>query len=109
LIGLVMAPILGNGSHTISQNQATCCMTTGACTSMSKEECLAKGCTNVACEHMMPGNKMMHEVSKQITIEKSVENGVVTASVTTTVNGKVETQVFEGNDAEVQAKIDALK
>jgi hypothetical protein len=24
-------------------------------------------------------------------------------------NGKVETQVFEGTDAEVQAKIDALK
>jgi K(+)-stimulated pyrophosphate-energized sodium pump len=109
LIGLVMAPILGSGSHTISQNQATCCITTGECTSMSQEECLAKGCTNVACEHMMPGNKMMHEVSKQITIEKSIENGVVTASVTTNINGKEETQVFEGTDAEVQAKIDLLK
>jgi K(+)-stimulated pyrophosphate-energized sodium pump len=74
LIGLVMAPILGNGSHTISDNV------------------------------------MMHEeVSKQIMIEKSSVNGTVVGTVTTTVNGKVETQVFEGTDAEVQAKIDALK
>jgi K(+)-stimulated pyrophosphate-energized sodium pump len=51
LIGLVMAPILGSGSHTIADN-VTCCITTGACTSMSQEECLAKGCTNMACEHM---------------------------------------------------------
>jgi hypothetical protein len=29
---------------------------------------------------------MMHEVSKQITIEKSIEDGVVTASVTTIIN-----------------------
>jgi K(+)-stimulated pyrophosphate-energized sodium pump len=41
LIGLVMAPILGSGSHTIADN-VTCCITTGACTSMSQEECLAK-------------------------------------------------------------------
>ncbi|EIA09674.1 sodium-translocating pyrophosphatase [Flavobacterium frigoris] len=109
LIGLVMAPILGSGSHTISQNQATCCTTTGACSSMSKEECIAKGCTNIACEHMMYGDKMMHEVSKEVTIEKSTENGVVKATITTKVNGKVEIQVFEGTDAEVQAKIDALK
>jgi K(+)-stimulated pyrophosphate-energized sodium pump len=44
-----MAPILGSGSHTIADNAT--CITTGACTSMS-EECLAKGCTNMACEHM---------------------------------------------------------
>jgi K(+)-stimulated pyrophosphate-energized sodium pump len=49
LIGLVT--ILGSGSHTIADN-VTCCITTGACTSMSQEECLAKGCTNMACEHM---------------------------------------------------------
>jgi K(+)-stimulated pyrophosphate-energized sodium pump len=116
LIGLVMAPILGNGSHTVSDVTASCCITTGACTSMSQEECIAKGCTNAACEHMMHrntmmhgSNEMMHGVSKEITIEKSIQNGVVTASVTTTVNGKTDTQVFEGTDAEVQAKIDALK
>jgi K(+)-stimulated pyrophosphate-energized sodium pump len=31
------------------------------------------------------------------------------ATVTTTINGKVDTQVFEGTEKEVQAKIDALK
>jgi K(+)-stimulated pyrophosphate-energized sodium pump len=109
LIGLVMAPILGSGSHTISENNVTCCVTAGECTSMSQEECLAKGCTNPTCEHMMSGNKMMNEISKQITIEKSIQNGVVTATVTTNINGKVETEEFEGSDTEVQAKIDALK
>jgi K(+)-stimulated pyrophosphate-energized sodium pump len=74
LIGLVMAPILGSGSHTISDNAV-----------------------------------MHEEVSKQIMIEKSSVNGTVVGTVTTTVNGEVETQVFEGTDAEVQAKIDELK
>ncbi|MFQ3173627.1 MAG: K(+)-stimulated pyrophosphate-energized sodium pump [Flavobacterium sp.] len=107
LIGLVMAPILGNGSHTISENMATCCITAGECTSMSQEECLAKGCTNMACEHMK-GVTMAHNNVK-VTIEKTNVNGAVTATITTAVNGKVETQVFEGTDAEVQAKIDVLK
>jgi K(+)-stimulated pyrophosphate-energized sodium pump len=70
-------------------------------------ECLAKGCTNMACEHMK-GVAMAHDVTKQVTIEKT-NNGAVAATITTTANGKVETQVFEGTDAEVQAKIDALK
>jgi K(+)-stimulated pyrophosphate-energized sodium pump len=35
LIGLVMAPILGSGSHTIADT-ATCCITTGACTNVSR-------------------------------------------------------------------------
>ncbi|MFT7396550.1 MAG: K(+)-stimulated pyrophosphate-energized sodium pump [Flavobacterium sp.] len=107
LIGLVMAPILGSGSHTIADN-ATCCITTGACTSMSQEECLAKGCTNMACEHMK-GVTMAHDVTKQVMIEKTNVNGVVMAKITTTANGQVGTQVFEGTDAEVQIKIDALK
>jgi K(+)-stimulated pyrophosphate-energized sodium pump len=50
----------------------------------------------------------MHDVTKQVTIEKTNVNGAVTATITT-VNGKVETQVFEGTDAVVQTKIDALK
>ena len=41
--------------------------------------------------------------------EKSNIDGKVTATVTTTINGKQEVQNFEGTDAEVQAKIDALK
>jgi K(+)-stimulated pyrophosphate-energized sodium pump len=102
-----MAPILGGGSYTIAQN-ATCCITTGACTSMSQEECLAKGCTNMACDHIK-GVTEAHDITKQVTIEKTNLNGAVAATITTTVNGKVETQVFEGTDAEVQTKIDALK
>jgi K(+)-stimulated pyrophosphate-energized sodium pump len=62
--------------------------------SMSKEECVAKGCT-MCLEHMMPSDNMMHEVSKQITIEKSIEDGVVTASVTTIINGKVENKFLK--------------
>jgi K(+)-stimulated pyrophosphate-energized sodium pump len=50
-----------------------------------------KGCTNMACEHMK-GN-FMHDVTKQVTIEKTNVNGAVT--ITTTVNGKVETQVLK--------------
>jgi K(+)-stimulated pyrophosphate-energized sodium pump len=42
-------------------------------------------------------------------IEKSSVNRTVVGTVTITVNGEVETQFFEGTDAEVQAKIDALK
>jgi K(+)-stimulated pyrophosphate-energized sodium pump len=107
LIGLVMAPILGSGSHTITE-KASCCMTTGACTSISKEECVAKGCTSATCEYMK-GSSMMEQVSKQVTIEKTNVNGAIVATVKIDINGKVETQVFEDTDVEVQAKIDALK
>ena len=75
---------------------------------MSQEECLAKGCTNMACEYMK-GVTIAHGVTKQVIIEKTNVNGAVAAAITTTVNGKVETQVFEGTDVEVQTKIDALK
>jgi hypothetical protein len=51
---------------------------------------------------------MMHdEVSKQIMIEKSSVNGLLWY-IAITVNGSWNTS-FEGTDAEVQAKIDALK
>ncbi|GIZ09210.1 sodium-translocating pyrophosphatase [Flavobacterium sp. UMI-01] len=54
LIGLVMAPILGNGSHTIPADLTSCCRGVHACASMSKEECLAKGCANTNCNHHQP-------------------------------------------------------
>jgi len=74
LIGLVIAPILGEGSHTIT------------------------------------GEPVATEISsKEVSIEKSNIDGKVTATVTTVINGKEEVQKFEGTDAEVQAKIDALK
>jgi K(+)-stimulated pyrophosphate-energized sodium pump len=54
LIGLVIAPILGNGSHNVvtteSQRMGSCCMDTGVCASKSLAECEAKGCMNPNCE-----------------------------------------------------------
>jgi K(+)-stimulated pyrophosphate-energized sodium pump len=115
LIGLVIAPILGNGEHTMVQgaHMASCCeAVSGKCLSMTKEECVAKGCTNVNCEHMMAGEKVA--ITREVSINKTIENGKVTAEVTTmhTEPGKpAETtnEVFEGTEAEVNAKIDSLR
>ena len=74
LIGLVIAPILGEGSHTITEEPVA---------------------TEIS--------------SKEVSIEKSNIDGKVTATVKTIINGNEEVQKFEGTDAEVQAKIDALK
>jgi hypothetical protein len=41
-----------------------------------------KGCTNI-CEHMK-GEAMAHDVTKQVTIEKTNVNGAVAATITTT-------------------------
>ncbi|UFH35937.1 sodium-translocating pyrophosphatase [Flavobacterium acetivorans] len=108
LIGLVMAPILGNGSHTIS-DKASCCVSSGTCHSMSKEECIANGCNSKSCKYMNSGNMMTETVSKEVSIEKINTDGKVKATVKTTTNGKSEVQVFEGTEAEVRAKIDGLK
>jgi K(+)-stimulated pyrophosphate-energized sodium pump len=110
LIGLVIAPILGNGSHTVTEGHATCCVAEGKCTSMSKEECIAKGCTNPTCEHMMAAQgEVKEEVSKKVMIEKTNVDGKVKATVTTTINGKSEVMNLEGTEAEVMAKIDSIQ
>ncbi|MGV9004594.1 sodium/proton-translocating pyrophosphatase, partial [Flavobacterium sp.] len=128
LIGLVIAPILGNGTHS-DVAMASCCSMSEKCASMSKEECakmgcadmtecksmskdecMEKGCTSKTCKFMNPQtNQMTTEVSKEVRIEKTSDNGKVTAKVTTTVNGKEDVLNFEGTETEVQAKIDALK
>ncbi|MFV8322272.1 sodium-translocating pyrophosphatase [Flavobacterium sp. LS2R12] len=108
LIGLVIAPILGNGSHTIS-NKAACCATTEMCTSMSKEECIAQGCDSKTCKFMNAAVMPNHMMSKEVSIEKINVDGKVKATIKTSVNGKVDIQTFEGTDEEVQAKIDSLK
>lgn len=108
LIGLVIAPILGSGSHTISDT-AACCSTSQMCTSMSLEECLAKGCESKTCRFMNPSGAATEMVSKEVMIEKTNVDGKVKATLKTTVNGKEDIQNFEGTDEEVQAKIDALK
>ena len=108
LIGLVIAPILGNGSHTIS-GIATCCATSEMCASMSKEECLAKGFDSKTCKFMNTAAMPNHMMSKEVSIEKTNVDGKVKATIKTTINGKEDIQNFEGTDAEVQAKIDSLK
>ncbi len=108
LIGLVIAPILGNGSHTIS-DKAACCASTEMCASMSKEECLAKGCDSKTCKFMNASGVATEMVSKEVSIEKTNVDGKVKATIKTSINGKVTIQKFEGTDEEVQAKIDSLK
>ena len=84
LIGLVIAPILGEGSHTVSD-----------------KEPIASEMTTAVSENST--------TSKEVAIEKTNIDGKVTATVTTIINGKEEVNKFEGTDAEVQAKIDALR
>ncbi len=111
LIGLVIAPILGNGSHTTTQGHAmaTCCVADGKCASMSKEECIEKGCSNPTCEHMAAATAVKQETSQKVMIEKTNLDGKVQATVTTNINGKEDVVKFEGTEAEVQAKIDSIK
>jgi K(+)-stimulated pyrophosphate-energized sodium pump len=111
LIGLVIAPILGGHDAATISEKAACCSSTEMCASMTKEECIAKGCTNKNCKFM---NEETKEVSKNVSIEKSVNaEGKVVASVTisSTENGetKTNTQSFEGTEEEVTAKIEEFK
>ena len=53
--------------------------------------------------------EMSNTTSKEVTIEKINVDGKVKATITTTLNGKVDVQSFEGTDEEVQAKIDIFK
>ena len=45
----------------------------------------------------------------EVRIETTITNGKSKATITTTTNGKATMQVFEGTEAEVKAKVDALK
>jgi K(+)-stimulated pyrophosphate-energized sodium pump len=131
LIGLVIAPILGNGSHEggTASAMATCCSMPEkcatmskekcakmgctenmTCSSMSKEECMEKGCTSKMCKFMNPtAAEATTAISKDVRVEITNTNGKAKATVTTTLNGTAATQTFEGTEAEVKAKIDALK
>jgi K(+)-stimulated pyrophosphate-energized sodium pump len=120
LIGLVIAPILGNGSHTISEKNHSCCIADGSCTSKSEAECVEKGCVNPNCKFLsglpiaVPIAPPTPPVVEAPTV--TTTNEKVKIEITTTDGkciGKVTTskgvQVFEGTEAEVQAKIDAIK
>ena len=130
LIGLVIAPILGSGSHSdanatamasccslpekcASMSKEECakmgCAEDMTCSSMSKEECAEKGCMSKSCKFMNESNTVTKEISRKVMIEKTIENGVTKAKVTTIDNGTEKVLTFEGTDAEVQTKIDSLK
>jgi K(+)-stimulated pyrophosphate-energized sodium pump len=140
LIGLVIAPILGNGSHETastdgnkkmecsSEMMGKCDMS--KCATMTKDECAAM-CDSLKCSPDQKEMCMSHydadgkfvapkegdaccakkEVAtgKDVRVEITNTNGKAKATVTTTVDGKAATETFEGTEAEVKAKIDALK
>jgi K(+)-stimulated pyrophosphate-energized sodium pump len=60
LIGLVIAPILGNGSHTISE-KAACCAATEMCTSMSKKNVWRK---DVKVKHVSSWVQVLRNCNK---------------------------------------------
>jgi K(+)-stimulated pyrophosphate-energized sodium pump len=149
LIGLVIAPILGNGSHGAAAKDA-CCHAMEKCEDkamkcdpskmamMTKEEC-AKMCDEMGCSAEEKAVCMAHydasgkfknaegckmvcctasghtkkEMNRKIQVKKEIVNGKVKATVMirTTENGKTyeTSDVFEGTEAEVQAKIDSIE
>ncbi|MBL0013766.1 MAG: sodium-translocating pyrophosphatase [Flavobacterium sp.] len=144
LIGLVIAPILGNGSHDASTKMikmemkmecdgdmmGKCDMS--KCADMTKEECAAM-CDSLGCspeqkemclshydadgKFVAPAKKdccakkegEMQTMDKNVRVEIINKDGKAKATVTTSVNGTSATQTFEGTEAEVKAKVDALK
>ena len=140
LIGLVIAPILGNGSA--SESKMMNCkmeMKSGAmmgncdmskCATMTKEECAKmcdeKGCTpeqkEMCMSHYDANGKFVAPTAekacctKKGMVEKNVkveiiktEDGKAKATVTTSENGKANTEVFEGSLEDVKAQVEALK
>ena len=136
LIGLVIAPILGAGNA--SETTAACCskevktvaVVSGKCdlskcATMTKEECAAmcdeKGCSpeeKAVCMSMYDENGKYKATTTSTTTSESVSIKVVMtktdasnvkATVTKSTNGVSTSEVFEGPEAEVQAKVDALK
>jgi len=146
LIGLVIAPILGNGSSTTGSDygmmQSECPMMghnhdammigncdLSKCATMTKDQCAAM-CDNLKCTpeqkemclshydangKFMAGSAVKACCAKKIEDEKNIrveiinKDGKEKATVTTSENGKENTQIFEGSLEEVKAKVEALK
>lgn len=90
LIGLVIAPILGGHDATVVVEEVTA-------TEMVQA---------IQPEAGIPAV----QTSKEVRIESMKDaEGKVKTTVTTTTNDKVDTQVFEGTEAEVNAKLDAFR
>ncbi len=137
LIGLVIAPILGEGStHSDIAGKASCCAKTelhaggvskcGDMSGMTKEECIKmckeKGCSpeeTAKCLAHFDENGNPYQKTdcfdtskyekKSVRVEVKNINGKTTGTVTKTENGKTTTEVFEGTEEEVQAKVNAAK
>lgn len=128
LIGLVIAPILGEGHGAPSDiaGKASCCAKTemhagiskcGDMSGMTKEECIKmckeKGCsaeeTAKCLAHFDTTGKYSHTQSESVRVEVKNINGKTTGTVTKTENGKTTTEVFEGTEEEVLAKVEAAK
>ncbi|MET0944661.1 MAG: sodium-translocating pyrophosphatase [Flavobacterium sp.] len=137
LIGLVIAPILGEGhSSSTMAEKASCCKKEisvsamskcGDLSGMTKEECIKmckeKGCTaeeTAKClAHYDANGKYANQRTdcfdtskyskKRVEVNLSTANGVTVGTVTKTENGKTTTEVFEGTEEEVKAKIEAVK
>ncbi|MSP85383.1 MAG: sodium-translocating pyrophosphatase, partial [Flavobacteriaceae bacterium] len=138
LIGLVIAPILGNGTHETS-NATTVKMESAEgtmigkcdmrkCAEMTKDECAAM-CDSLKCSpeqkemclaHYDANGKFLgseekmeccveKETSKTVKVEVTNTNGKAKATVTTSEKGTENTKVFEGSLEEVKAKVEALK
>jgi len=146
LIGLVIAPILGNGGDTEGETMK-CTMDVkmecngdmmgkcdmSKCKDMTKEECAAM-CDSLKCtpeqkemclSHYDSDGKFIADkkedccakkdamspsaTEKNVKVVITNSNGKAKATVTTTVNGTSATETFEGTEAEVKAKVDALK
>lgn len=90
------------------------------CATMTKEECAAmcdkNGCSaedKAKCMAMYDENgkfkgEVKQEVSTKVIMEKQA-NGKVKATVTKSTNGVSTTETIEGTEAEVKAKVDAIK
>jgi K(+)-stimulated pyrophosphate-energized sodium pump len=138
LIGLVIAPILGgeneeNRVALATGTEMVCPVMMGKCdmskmAAMTKDECAAM-CDEMGCS---PADKAMclayygdngkflaqediatmpmdEQSKKEVRVEITNTNGKSKATIVTTVDGKVNAQMFEGTEAEVKAKVAAIK
>lgn len=97
LIGLVIAPILGDGhSPSVMVGKESCCKT-----EMHEKEKYKYQKTD--CFDTSKYDK------KRVEVNLTTSNGLTVGTVTKTENGKTTSEVFEGTEAEVKAKIEATK
>jgi K(+)-stimulated pyrophosphate-energized sodium pump len=139
LIGLVIAPILGNGSSNEDPKvmmvkmecaegkmMGKCDMS--KCATMTKDECAAM-CDSLKCTPEQKEMCLSHydadgkfivsdekmeccadkDAAKMVKVEVTNTNGKAKATVITSEKGNTNVQVFEGSLQEVKAKVEALK